>query len=86
MRINPWHNKNETKEDFYKILSEFFEVIPDFDVSLQFGNTGKDHDVEDRQNVPQLYVELATPSRKPAVLFPVIPKLLCDGYEMELKN
>jgi len=86
MRINPWHNKNETKGDFYKILSEFFEVIPNFDVSLEFGNTGRDHDVEDRQNVPQLYVELATPKSKPAVLFPVIPKLLCDGYEMELKN
>ena len=85
MRINPWHNKNETKEDFYKMLKEYFDVIPNIDVSLQLGNTGRDQDPTDMSSAPNLYVELATPKRKPALLFPVIPKLICECYELELE-
>ncbi|MCH7832287.1 MAG: hypothetical protein IIC55_05390 [Proteobacteria bacterium] len=86
MRINPWHDQNETRANFYEMLSENFEVIPEFDVSLKLGNTGRDHDFEERYNAPTLYVELATPRSKPALLNPVIPKLFGDSYECNYQD
>ena len=86
MRINPWQDQNETRANFYEMLSENFEVIPEFDVSLKLGNTGRDHDFEERYNAPTLYVELATPRSKPALLNPVIPKLFGDSYECNYQD